>query len=73
LRLTDRDCPKCGFDQPRRLPRVSWLARQMMPRFGCYPWECPMCRVSFYRKNRHDNEERLSPGAEGFKSAGLSQ
>jgi hypothetical protein len=30
-----------------------------MPFFGCYPWECPLCRIHFFRKNRMDREERI--------------
>jgi rubredoxin len=57
LTLVDRVCPKCSFDQPRRMPRESWMARRIMPYFGCYPWECPLCRVHFYRKNRVEREQ----------------
>ncbi len=59
LRFMDRACPKCSFDRPRRMARESWMARRIMHYFGCYPWECPMCRVQFYRKNRLDQEQRL--------------
>jgi hypothetical protein len=31
-----------------------------MPWFGLYPWECPLCRIHFYRKNRKDREHRMS-------------
>jgi hypothetical protein len=31
-----------------------------MPWFGLYPWECPLCRIHFYRKNRKDREQRMS-------------
>jgi hypothetical protein len=30
-----------------------------MPLFGFYPWECPLCRIHFYRKNRVDREHRI--------------
>jgi hypothetical protein len=60
LNLVDRVCPKCSFNQPRRLPRTTWMERRFMPWLGFYPWECPLCRIHFYRKNRRDREERLS-------------
>lgn len=60
LSLTNRVCPKCSFTQPRRLPRSSWMERRFMPWLGLYPWECPLCRIHFYRKNRRDLEERIS-------------
>jgi hypothetical protein len=60
LSFVDRVCPKCSFDQPRRLSRTTWLERRFMPWFGLYPWECPLCRIHFYRKNRKDREHRIS-------------
>jgi hypothetical protein len=72
LSLIDRVCPKCSFTQPRRLPRSSWMERRFMPYFGLYPWECPLCRIHFYRKNRKDLEERISLGrATEFRSGEL--
>ena len=32
------------------------MARRIMPYFGCYPWECPMCRLHFFRKQRLEHE-----------------
>ncbi len=60
LNFVDRACPKCSFNHPRRLSRITWLERLVMPTFGLYPWECPLCRIHFYRKNRFDREERIS-------------
>jgi hypothetical protein len=60
LNLIDRACPKCSFSQPRRLPRTTLLERRVMPWLGFYPWECPLCRIHFFRKNRKDREERIS-------------
>ena len=60
LGFVDRVCPKCRFSQPRRLPRTTWMERRFMPWLGLYPWECPLCRIHFYRKNRKDREQRLS-------------
>jgi hypothetical protein len=70
--LADRACPKCNFNQPRRVPRESWMARVVMPYFGCYPWECPMCRVHFYRKNRMEREPQLSSMPNRYGSGELS-
>ncbi len=60
MSFVDRVCPKCSFSQPRRLSRITWIERSLMPLFGLYPWECPLCRIHFYRKNRRDGEERIS-------------
>lgn len=51
-----KNCPKCNFDQPRRVARESWISRHIMPYLGCYPWECPMCRLHFYRRARFESE-----------------
>jgi len=60
LSFVDRACPKCRFSQPRRLSRTTWMERWVLPTFGLYPWECPLCRIHFYRKNRKDREHRIS-------------
>jgi rubredoxin len=73
LTFIDRVCPKCNFDQPRRMPRMSWLARRVMPYFGCYPWECPMCRIQFYRKNRVEQVQRLESAETEFGRSGLTR
>ena len=48
-----------------------------MPWFGFYPWECPLCRIHFFRKNRFDRERRHSAvefaRAEIFASQELTQ
>jgi hypothetical protein len=46
-----------------------------MPWFGFYPWECPLCRIHFFRKNRKDREQRmqLAPPAEFASSEFASQ
>ena len=28
----------------RRVARVGFLQRRVLPLFGLYPWECPICR-----------------------------
>ena len=35
------------------------MERRLMPWLGFYPWECPLCRIHFYRKNRVDREQRM--------------
>jgi hypothetical protein len=45
----------------RRLPRAGFLQQYILPFFGYYPWECPICRkprLIRYRGSR----ERL-PGS----------
>jgi rubredoxin len=53
-------CPDCGR-QMRRLTRRGFLQTDVFPRFGYYPWECPMCRRRrFYRvRGKRQRKSRL--------------
>ncbi len=47
----DFACPDCGSRHLRRLPRHGFLQQKILPLFGYYPWECPICReIKFFRK-----------------------
>ncbi len=38
-------CHQCrALTKFRRLNRVSFLERSVLPRFGVFPWECALCR-----------------------------
>jgi hypothetical protein len=45
-------CVTCGCEM-RRVMRESFLQRKVYPRFGYYPWECPLCREPILYKVRH--------------------
>jgi hypothetical protein len=45
-------CSGCGSDQIRRVARNGFLQTKVFPFFGLYPWECPMCRKIFLKKDR---------------------
>ncbi len=36
----------------RRLPRHGFMQKHVYPRFGYYPWECPICRRTMILKKR---------------------
>jgi len=43
-------CKVCGTSM-RRVARDGFVQQHILPLFGFYPWQCPMCRsVSMYRK-----------------------
>jgi len=64
--IANRSCPKCSFNQPRRMPRESWIARRVMPFFGYYPWECPLCRIQFFHKSRAEHSRHSGDRARGL-------
>lgn len=45
-------CPDCGSRHLRRLPRQGFLQQKVLPFFGYYPWECPICRETKFFKKR---------------------
>ena len=51
------ECPKCG-SRLRRLERKGFLQQSVYPKFGYYPWECPVCRELIFRKKRHQLKRR---------------
>lgn len=43
-------CPWCKDVPLRRLGRIGWMERVVLPLFGYYPWECEWCqRISHLR------------------------
>jgi predicted nucleic-acid-binding Zn-ribbon protein len=51
------DCPKCG-SRLRRLERKGFLQIKVYPKFGYYPWECPVCRETSFLKKRYNLKRR---------------
>lgn len=37
-------CPYCHRAPMRRVGRMGFFQSVVMPWFGYYPWECPLCR-----------------------------
>jgi len=48
-------CKKCGTPHMRRLHRRGFLRNRLFAFFGYFPWECPVCRIPHYFR------ERLTP------------
>jgi len=44
----------------RRLPRAGFWQKRVMPMFGYFPWECPLCRKLIYLKKRGKRVRRSS-------------
>jgi hypothetical protein len=43
-------CPRCAI-KVRRTQRRGLLQKHVLPLFGFFPWECPVCREPiFFRK-----------------------
>jgi hypothetical protein len=45
-------CRACGDQHLRRLARIGFLQRYVLPLFGLYPWECFVCRKTRYFRVR---------------------
>jgi competence CoiA-like predicted nuclease len=53
-------CKKCGSDL-RRLARKGFLQKEIYPRFGYYPWECPVCRGTLMLKKQYQRKKHRVP------------
>ena len=45
-------CQRC-FNDLRRIERVGFLETKILPLFGYYPWECPVCGGRIHIKKQH--------------------
>ena len=45
-------CPKCARGEFRRTARKGFLEKHIYPRFGYFPWKCPVCKYRTLHKNR---------------------
>jgi DNA-directed RNA polymerase subunit RPC12/RpoP len=68
-RLDDGDgvqCPRCGSEFVKRLPRAGFLEGRIYSFFGYFPWRCTKCLGSFMIKKRSVTTRRreLAPDAE---------
>ena len=59
-------CPTCKGHAAMRIGRTGFLQRQVLSRFGLYPWKCGACGCSFLyrlrgvspRSKRHEPQLR---------------
>jgi hypothetical protein len=58
-----RKCPHCAGKEFRRINRVGFFQRHVLPLFGLYPWECALCRRrTFLRGDGHSSKRRQHQG-----------
>ena len=50
-------CKECG-NPLRRMARKGFLQLKVYPRFGYYPWECPICRVTIMIRKQYIRKRR---------------
>jgi hypothetical protein len=54
-----KKCARCGSTAFRRINRVRFMERVLLPWLGFYPWECAVCRrKTFRRTNGHRDMKR---------------
>jgi len=55
-------CERCGRNL-RRLPRITYLQKEVFSKVGYYPWECPLCRKLRLIRQRSLADRRSEPTA----------
>ncbi len=45
-------CKTCGAPHMRRLHLRGFLVKRLLAFFGYFPWECPVCRIPLYIRER---------------------
>jgi hypothetical protein len=56
-RRIDMHCKDCG-NPLRRLARKGFLQLKVYPKFGYYPWECPICRTLVMVRKQYIRKRR---------------
>jgi hypothetical protein len=64
--VKSKRCARCGANAFRRINRVRFVERVLLPWLGFYPWECAVCRrKTFFRSDGHrDMNRRPASGNE---------
>jgi hypothetical protein len=61
--VSDKVCPRCKNTTFRRINRIGFLQRVVLPWLGFFPWECVMCRRrTFFHDAGHRPSERGTIG-----------
>ena len=58
-----KKCASCGAMAFRRINRVGFLERVLLPRLGFYPWECALCRKKTYRRTSGHRDMKRRPAS----------
>jgi hypothetical protein len=45
--------------------RRGFVQKKILPHFGFYPWECPVCRETLYLRKRDKGREQVPGGRDG--------
>jgi hypothetical protein len=53
-------CPKCKHGSVARLKRHGVMVAVILPLFGRYPWECPLCRKMSLMRSRGDRNKKFA-------------
>ncbi len=54
-----KKCARCQASAFRRINRVGFVQRVLLPWLGFYPWECAICRrKKFFRNDGHRDMKR---------------
>ena len=74
-------CPRCGSERFKRIPRIGLLYRYFFPLFGYYPWKCGRCgaisrmkmRIQPLRHQRRSRDAEKSDQRESVMDAPTSR
>jgi hypothetical protein len=60
-----RNCSHCESHEFRRLNRMGFFEKNVLARFGYFPWECVLCRRKVYLRgdghSRSNGVDRTRP------------
>ena len=56
-----KKCAQCGSTAFRRINRVRFMERVLLPWLGFYPWECAVCRRKTYRRTNGHRDMKRRP------------
>jgi hypothetical protein len=62
------NCKFCA-NPMRRLARHGFWQEKIYPKFGYYPWECPICRKTTMHRKQNVRKRRRSGSASGQESS----
>jgi hypothetical protein len=58
-----KQCERCHAEEFRRLNRVGFVERKVLPLLGFFPWECALCRrKTFLQADGHKTVSHKAVG-----------
>lgn len=67
LPLKSKKC-RCGAKAFRRINRITFMERVVLPWLGFYPWECAVCRRKTFLRNDGRGELGKKAGELGVEA-----